>query len=265
MTMQMTLREKYRPTTLDEVLGNQTTKKMLANIVRRETPPNFIILHGPKGAGKSSLARILIRALRCHRRTESRIVPCGACDSCTSVRLDPLNHVITHNCAELRLEDVARDFKWADYSSGAPLVVFYEEFHRANERLQDLLTTEVENEYRDFHLILATTMPWKLDGALVQRAVSLPVSGSSKEEIVQRLRYICDCEQIAVDDPKVLDALAERLGGAPRDAIGRLEELTLIAGDEPLSLDHLAELGGNTFVAPRDAPLADVVLDPARL
>lgn len=186
--------ERNRPSQLSEIVGNSKSKKLLASMFATNRMPKGALFHGPAGCGKTTAARIVARALSCESDSK---VPCGDCGSCRH----PLGYphyltsgIFCRNASVLTLAVLEHDLECASAYDERPVVLLYDEAHRARERIQDVLVTALEDSRLNFVLLLTTLEPNKLDGPLAQRLTSIEFSEPSANELIQHLGKVAGCE-----------------------------------------------------------------------
>ncbi len=223
--------ERNRPRVLDEIVGNERAKRILTGMLYRNDYPNGVMLSGPKGCGKTSIARVLQRTFACEERCPGTVAPCLTCDSCIDVeRVKRTNItgvvVITRNCSDLTLDHVHEDFGTARWAHEM-IVIYYDEFQRTTERLENLLVTYLEDPtFTNLFFILSTPEPQKVDEALRQRLLRVQLQPPTAQQVCDLLDRICIREEIQVADHQVLAELTEQSQNIPREAINLLQQLT---------------------------------------
>ena len=141
------LRDKYRPQTFGEVVGNQRTIKILINMIQKRKVPPGILFHGPAGSGKTTLARLLVKALACLSFTKDI---CGICINCTAFTNSPSSFFDYHDCTKVS----GREIDWIIENLKKQIflelkgfhlrILVFDEFHRSPDRIQDKFLTPLE-------------------------------------------------------------------------------------------------------------------------
>jgi len=229
---------KYRPRTYEEVLGQGTTVSILKKYVSEGKGfHQSYVFCGQHGSGKTTLARILARALLCHQPVEG--APCDECKSCLSL----LNGQ-GHECFEeldaatkSGKDDLSRIIEDANYStlSGSRRVYIIDESHRLSKSALDVLLKPMEDsipgsEDKRLIILFCTTEPDKMVGTVFSRcAPAFTIRPSSFEDIAGRLATICGLEGIKCE-PTALLTLAEISKSHIRDALKTLEGVSVVSG-----------------------------------
>lgn len=218
---------KYRPERFGDVVGQDHITIPLRNAVRSGQIPQSLLFAGPRGVGKTTCARILARALNCLNLTEEG-EPCGECESCRefqegrSVSIFELDAASNNSVDHIRnlVEHVryppARRYK----------VYIIDEAHMLSQSAFNafLKTLEEPPEYAVF--VLATTEKFRILPTILSRCQIYDFRRIPPAEMVQRLQYVCQQEQIEAED-KALYEIAVRAEGSLRDALTLLDRLRM--------------------------------------
>lgn len=219
---------KYRPDTLDDLVGNCLAKTITTNLVLRDGFPNGILIHGGTGCGKTTLARIIAKILRCHGREPGSAEPCGKCEWCVKYQLRESifagEGVATRNATELTLAKVRADHVDTYYAGEYPTIFFYDEFHRARERIQDYIVTWLEDETPNFVLIISTLKPEEIEEPLLRRLIPIKMEPPQPSEMAEHLRYVCSDQGWSYDE-SVLAGIVRGNRSEPRACLNALSLL----------------------------------------
>jgi DNA polymerase III subunit gamma/tau len=231
----MALDTKYRPQTYDDVLGQEATVTVLQQYVKegRGFHQSYVFC-GQHGSGKTTLGRILARALLCENPVGGS--PCDQCSSCRTFLEGG-----THECFE-ELDaatrsgkgDLSRIIEDVQYStvSGKRRIYLFDESHRLSKQALDALLKPMEDnvlgsEDKRLVCIFCTTEPEKMVGTIFSRcAPSFVIRSASLGVIANRLSYICGEEGID-SEPEALTLIAEQSSSHIRDALKMLEGASL--------------------------------------
>lgn len=243
----------YRPQTFEEVRGQAHVARTLSNAVRNGTVAHGYVFAGPRGTGKTSMARILAKALDCVGADSGKPLtgptptPCGVCDPCRQIAAGTSLDVIEMDAASNRSIDDVRELR--DTVAFAPVrdrfkVYIIDEAHMLTREAFNALLKTLEEPPANVVFVLATTEPHKLPDTIVSRCQRFDFRRPSAQQIAGLLRSIADKEGIAVED-EALDTIAEHSQGGFRDAIGALDRLRSFT-DGRIDTDDVLEVLGVT-------------------
>ena len=220
---------KYRPKKFSDIVGNSGVVNLLLRRSRSGTlSGRSMMFGGPKGCGKTSLARIVAMAIVCDDLNDGE--PCIECESCVSVMNDSSSEVDEFDAATQgtvdRIRSIIEDLEYGSIS-GKPRVIILDEAQRLSKPAQDALLKAVED--RKFVVIFCTTEPHKIGEAIRSRLEEYPVSTPSESEIVSRLEYICKEEGITYE-LEALEIVAKQNKCCPRTSLTSVGTLSLFDG-----------------------------------
>lgn len=258
------LARKYRPVSFSDVVGQQVTVTALANSITAERLPAAIIFSGVRGVGKTTLARIMARALNCESGPTTQ--PCGVCKSCQMIGLSHHPDVLEIDGASNNGVDEIRDLQ--DTLSYLPQLSSYkvyiiDEVHMLSISAFNALLKTLEEPPEKVIFVFATTELQKVPETVVGRCQTYFLGKISRVEIAGRLSKILDGENIGFDQ-ECLDLIAASAEGSLRDSITLLEQ-ALALGSGQLKQEEVFKLLGYEDQAFYDELIqAVLVLDVAK-
>ena len=239
-------REKYRPKTLKEVIGNERPKRAIVNMIRKGELRRGIFFYGPQGTAKTTLARLLVKGLHCENFTDD---VCGICDRCLSFEKNfPASNLYEyHDCSKMTARELDEILKSLGFGPGILTfsasstkmhVHVFDEFQRATINLQDkfLIPLETQSDI----LLIFCSIELKISDAFHRRVLSLKTKPPEISQLVPWLDAICKAENIPIKDGNALRQVAETAHRLPGDCVRILEQFYL--EEEPLSTSAVMEI-----------------------
>lgn len=222
--MHIPFARKYRPKRFSEVVGQEVAVRVLRNAVRLNKLSHAYLFAGPRGTGKTTLARILTRAVNCLQPEDGE--PCGTCENCLSIDKGTFPDLIEIDAASNRGIDDIRSIR--DAVSYAPIkgkykVYILDEAHMLTREAFNALLKTLEEPPPRTIFVLCTTEYEKIMPTILSRCQRLIFSKLKEEEIVGHLKVICQKEGLECDE-KALLMLARLSDGGMRDAVSLLDQ-----------------------------------------
>ena len=237
------LYRKYRPQTFAEVVGQAATVKTLQNAILTGKITHAYLFSGPRGTGKTTIARIFAKALNCANPHNGE--PCGECVSCKEISESMNPDVIEIDAASNNGVDEIRDIreKVKFLPSGAKYKVYIiDEVHMLSTGAFNALLKTLEEPPKHVIFILATTEPQKLPATIISRCQRYDFKSLGTFEISMQLKHICDCEDTTISDDAI-NAISEAAEGGMRDALSILDQV-ISYGNKDVTIDDVNTITG---------------------
>ena len=221
----------WRPRSFDDVVGQHHVVRTIRNAVRHGTIAHAYLFSGPRGTGKTSMARLLFKAVNCLNSQDG--APCERCAICTSANEGRALDLVEMDAASNRGIDDVRELR--DKINYAPAdaryrVYILDEAHQLTQAAWDALLKTLEEPPPHAILVLATTEAHKVPPTVLSRCQRFDFHRHTAADIRDRLARIAHDEGIDVE-PVVLSWLARAARGGMRDAISLLDQLRSFSGD----------------------------------
>ncbi len=222
------LYRKYRPQTLDELVGQEHVKKTLTSAIELGKIAHAYLFTGPRGTGKTSTARILAKSLNC--KNGPTIHPCGECESCQDITNSiPIDVIEIDAASNRKVEDAQNILEKIQYVpvNGKYKIYIIDEVHMLSNTAFNALLKTLEEPPENVIFILATTEVHKVLDTIKSRCQRYDFRRITTDDIVKQLRYISDKEGINISDD-ALFTIAKNSAGGMRDSISLLDQLSIL-------------------------------------
>jgi DNA polymerase-3 subunit gamma/tau len=227
----MTLYLKYRPQTIDE-LDLASVRDTLGKLIAKNDLPHAFLFSGPKGAGKTSAARILAKVINCDRNDKKLGEPCNECSQCSAITKGNHVDIIEMDAASNRgIDDIRslRDSVLLAPSMARKRIYIIDEAHMLTTEAANAFLKTLEEPPPHVVFIFATTEPQRLPSTVRSRLFNVNFGRATNEEIARQLERVAKGEKVEIDS-KLLEAIASVSDGSFREAIKVFEELVLVQG-----------------------------------
>lgn len=239
------LYRKYRPTTFSDVVGQEHIERTLKNAIEQDKVSHAYLFCGPRGTGKTTMARILAKALLCEKGPTTD--PDGTCSECEAIAQGTHPDVYELDAASRTGVDNVREeiISRVNYAPtrGAWKVYIIDEAHMLSMQAFNALLKTLEEPPAHVMFILCTTDPQQVPGTIQSRCQRFDFHRISNEAIVSRLGAICVEEGVDFEG-EALDLIAYRAEGGMRNALTSLEQL-IAFGDGHVTLEGAQNLLGS--------------------
>ena len=239
----LVLARKWRPQSFSEVVGQEHIKRSLQNAIRYNRLPHALLFSGPKGVGKTTMARILAKALNCERGPS--IEPCNKCISCKEIDLgNSIDVQEIDGASNRRINEVREIRENVKYrpSRGRYKVYIIDEVHMLTEEAFNALLKTLEEPPPHVIFVFATTEPHKVPPTIVSRCQRFPFHRISSSIICHRISEIASAEKIDIEEDAIR-LIAHSSEGSLRDALSLLDQLVSFS-TPPINVKDVQEILG---------------------
>ncbi len=221
----LALYRKYRPKTFNDVSGQKVIIQTLKNVIKNNKLTHSYLFIGPRGTGKTSVAKIFAKTINCENQIDG--CSCEKCSSCISNNNNENIDIIEMDAASNNGVDEIREIK--NHITLLPTdskykIYIIDEVHMLTTGAFNALLKTLEEPPEHVIFILATTEPHKIPLTIKSRCQSFEFKSIPKQNMIDRLKYICEQENIKIDDES-LELIAKNSNGGMRDAISLLDQV----------------------------------------
>lgn len=236
------LYRKYRPSNFDEVVGQQPIIQTLKNAIVQNRIAHAYLFYGPRGTGKTSIAKIFAKMLNCEDESNK---PCGKCINCKMVQNGSHPDIIEIDAASNNGVDEVRNL--IDKVKYAPMqgkykVYIIDEVHMMTTGAFNALLKTIEEPPAHVVFILATTEPNKVIPTIISRCQRFDFNKVSQKDIEKRLSIVCKEEKIEID-PEAISLIAQLADGGMRDSLSILDQCIAYCSSN-ITVDNVREIYG---------------------
>ena len=239
------LARRYRSGTFDEVIGQDHVAQTLKKAIKSGRVAHAYLFCGTRGTGKTSMARILAKALNCHNSDGPTTEPCGKCDSCQAIaRGDDIDVIEIDAASNTGVDNIREVIENAQYRPARSRFKVYiiDEVHMLSKNAFNALLKTLEEPPSHVKFILATTEPEKVLATILSRCQRYDFRNIPTREIAAHLKEICQKEKIKAGEDALL-LVAKAGAGSMRDALSLLDRL-LSVGEKNLTAEMVEQLLG---------------------
>lgn len=238
------LYRKWRPQKFEDMVGQTAVTKTLKNAIIHHKMSHAYLFTGPRGTGKTSAAKIFAKAINCLNPKDGE--PCNDCLLCKGITEGTIGDVIEIDAASNNGVEEIRDIR--DKARYAPTQATYkvyiiDEVHMLSTGAFNALLKTLEEPPKNVIFILATTEPHKIPATIISRTQRFDFRRITNDEIIQRLRYILEQEEIAYEE-EALSVIARCANGGMRDALSLLDQVISFS-DDKVSFEQAIQVSGS--------------------
>lgn len=223
--------EKFRPRQISNVIGQDTVKNLVRRALRNKTFPQFSIMHGPSGTGKSTMAEICGLSITCEKPENGE--PCCECKSCKDNLSQLNNGKNSFNLVKINMGAVERtDFKATmkevftlQPAMGGSAVYIFEEIQALTKDEQNILLEYISNIPKNVHVIACTTEMNRLRAELKNRAIKFPFKQLKTDEAMVLLDKVCAEKHITKPPADIAKFLIRSTHNCPREIVSMIDFL----------------------------------------
>lgn len=239
--MSQTLYRKYRPQAFKDLVDQNHIRITLTNELESGRIAHAYLFTGPRGVGKTTMARLFAKSLNCKKRKKGSAEPCNNCDSCKDIVKGRLLDLIeidaaSHTGVDNVRQNIIDNSRVATVSSTFKIFII-DEVHMLSISAFNALLKTLEEPPENVVFILATTEVHKVPQTIISRCQRFDFQKVGVKDIVDRLNTITGQEKVQVDE-KVLKSIALASDGSVRDAESMLGQV-LSLGEKKVTMDHI--------------------------
>ena len=235
----------YRPQKFSEVVGQQHIIKTLQNAISMNKVAHAYLFCGPRGTGKTTLAKIMAKAMNCEHGPI--IEPCCECEICKGITQGLISDVIEIDAASNNGADdirALRDTVKFLPSAGKYKVYIIDEVHMLSNTAFNALLKTLEEPPAHVIFILATTEPYKIPNTILSRCQRFDFQTISIDDILKRLHIVANEENIKITD-EALHQIAQSAEGGMRDALSLFDQCISYCTGSEITIDDVLAVSGN--------------------
>lgn len=240
------LYRKYRPKTFEEIIGQENIIRTLKNALIKKNIAHAYLFSGPRGSGKTTVARIFAKAVNCHN-PQGGYEPCNQCEACLAINEGRALDIIEIDAASQRGIDEFRELKEGFKTAPSFLkykVYIIDEAHQLTKEAVNAFLKTLEEPPSYIIFILATTEAYKMMPTIISRCQRFNFHRFDLNQIKKRIGIIAAKEKISIEE-EAKELIALSSGGSLRDAESILDQvITFCGADKKITKKEVEELLG---------------------
>jgi len=240
------LARKWRPKKFDDVIGQDHITRTLVNSIQNEKVAHAYLFTGTRGVGKTTIARIFAKSLKCENRNED-FNPCGECSSCKSIdasnSLDYVEIDGASNNGVDKIRDLIDNVQYLPVS-GKYKVYVIDEVHMLSTGAFNALLKTLEEPPAHVVFIFATTDPHKLLGTVLSRCQRFDFKSVDESMLVEHVKKISIAEEIKFESDDLLNILAKHGDGSVRDTLSLLDQVISLSSSDVINQEEMYQALG---------------------
>ncbi len=242
----LVLYRKYRPKSFSKLVGQEHVVQTLTNAINSGIISHAYLFSGPRGSGKTTVARLFAKSLNCLDRKDNAFEPCNKCDSCSEIMNNRSMDLIEIDAASHRGIDEMRDLREGirfSPSKSKYKVFIIDEAHQLTKEASNALLKTLEEPPAHAILILATTELHKMIPTIISRCQRFDFRKLTIEEIIKKMESIIKEEKVMIEK-SALELIALNAGGSIRDAESLLGQVLTFSDNKEIKAEDIKSLLG---------------------
>lgn len=245
MSVYLPLARKYRPRKFSDVVGQDIVVKIISQALKKDRLGSALLFTGTRGVGKTTLARIIAKTLRCEN---GDIEPCGQCQSCLNFETNSIDVIEMDAASHTSVDDIREIIESCKYlpTTGKYKIYIIDEVHMLSKSAFNALLKTLEEPPAHVKFIFATTELYKIPETIISRCMRFDLKKVDSNLLVQFLASICSREEIAFEENALL-YIARAAKGSIRDALSILDQAISLSEGKIIENQIREMLGGISY------------------